>query len=376
MTIDRHPKSPFYRVRFVDGNGIRVCRTLRTSDKTIAMKMATDLEHAAKQARAGSLTAARGRVILNEILVTAGQEMLDVESFQDFASRWLKTKTNTRAGGTATRYTHTVGQFVKHLGPLALRPLSAIIPAHLEAFRDHLTTAGRAPSSVRVDLKTLSALFGHGCRQGLITSNPAAAVDLSEEVGQERHPFTDSEFAALLASASDDWKTAILLGGLAGLRLGDAAGLTWEAVDLAAGLLTFVPQKTKRKKKDSRVVIPIHPKLAAHLERIAGDTGGPLCPSLSTRGTGGNRGLSREFMAIMTAAGVANDARKADASHSRAVSAKSFHSLRHYFNTALLTHGVDEATRMKLSGHSTPEMSRKYSHTTIELLRTAVSKIQ
>ena len=81
-------------------------------------------------------------------------------------------------------------------------------------------------------------------------------------------------------------------------------------------------------------------------------------------------------MTIMTAAGVANDARKAEASQARAVSAKSFHSLRHYFNTALLTQGVDEATRMKLSGHSTPHISRKYSHASLDLLRAAVGKIQ
>jgi integrase len=58
------------------------------------------------------------------------------------------------------------------------------------------------------------------------------------------------------------------------------------------------------------------------------------------------------------------------------VSAKSFHSLRHYFNTALLNQGVDEATRMKLSGHSTPEMSRKYSHADLDLLRAAIAKIK
>jgi integrase len=338
------------------------------------MKMATDLEHAAKQARAGSLTAARGRVVLNEILEATGQARLDEESFQVFSSRWLRTKTATKAGGTATRYTHTVEQFVKHLGPMAVRPVSSILPSHLEAFRDHLTAAGRAPSSVRVDLKTLSALFTKACREGLIPSNPVAAVDLNNDVGQERQPFTDSELAALLASASDEWKTAILLGGLAGLRLGDAVSLTWESVDFANGLLTFTPKKTRRKGRS--VVVPLHPKLAAHLETIAGDTTGPLCPNLATRGTGGGTGLSREFMAIMTAAGVANDARKAEASQARAVSAKSFHSLRHYFNTALLTHGVDEATRMKLSGHSTPGISRKYSHASLDLLRAAVGKIQ
>ena len=374
MTIDRHPKSSFYRARFLDAHGIRVCRTLKTTDRATAMKMATDLEHTAKQARAGGLTAARGRVVLNEILEAAGHAKLDVETFQEFSDRWLRTKTATKAAGTATRYTHTVSQFVKYLGPLAAQPVSSVLPSHLEGFRDNLSAGGRAPSSIRVDVKTLSALFSKACREGLIATNPAAAVELNNEVGQERHPFTDSELAALLKAATDEWKTAILLGGLAGLRLGDAVGLTWEAVDLQAGHLTFTPQKTKRKGR--AVVVPIHPRLAAHLEKIAGDSCGPICPTLSQRATGGCKGLSREFLELMTTAGIANNARKAEQQHSRAVSAKSFHSLRHYFNTALLNQGVDEATRMKLSGHSTPEMSRKYSHADLDLLRAAITKIK
>jgi hypothetical protein len=31
---------------------------------------------------------------------------------------------------------------------------------------------------------------------------------------------------------------------------------------------------------------------------------------------------------------------------------------------------------MKLSGHSTPEMSRKYSHADLDLLRAAIAKIK
>ena len=145
--------------------------------------------------------------------------------------------------------------------------------------------------------------------------------------------------------------------------------MTWAAVDLAGGTLTFTPQKTARM---GRVLtVPLHPRLAKHLESIAGDVDGPLCPSLAKR----NRGrLSTQFIAVMERAGIHREVREATSAQPRPLE-KSFHSLRHFFNSALLAGGVDEKTRMDLSGHSSPKMNRGYSHSELATLKAAVSKI-
>src|SRR5947209_1100093 len=54
---------------------------------------------------------------------------------------------------------------------------------------------------------------------------------------------------ALLSAASPEWYGLILFGYQAGLRLSDAAHLTWNNVDLEPRLLTFQPQKTRRSRK-------------------------------------------------------------------------------------------------------------------------------
>ena len=192
-------------------------------------------------------------------------------------------------------------------------------------------------------------------------------------MGAEKEPFTDEDIAAMLRVAPNGWKTAILLGGFAGLRLSDAVNLTWNAVDFTKGVLRFTPQKSSRKGR--LLEVPMHPTLAAHLEAIAGDVGGPICPSIAGRGTGGRTGLSRQFIKVMEDAGIDRGASKCVENQPRHVSAKSFHSLRHFFNTALLHAGVDEKTRMDLSGHTTAAINRKYSHATTETLREAVAKI-
>jgi len=52
-----------------------------------------------------------------------------------------------------------------------------------------------------------------------------------------------------------------------------------------------------------------------------------------------------------------------------------FHTLRHTFATRLVLSGIDLATVSKLLGHSSIQMTMRYSHPTPEALKNAVSKL-
>lgn len=54
---------------------------------------------------------------------------------------------------------------------------------------------------------------------------------------------------------------------------------------------------------------------------------------------------------------------------------RSFHALRHSFNSALANAGVPEEVRMKLTGHATPVMNSKYTHLQEKTLKDAVTKM-
>ncbi len=226
-------------------------------------------------------------------------------------------------------------------------------------------------------MKTLSAMLNHAAKQGFIQSNPVAAVELDDSCGGTKEPFSPEEVGQLLAATKGTpWHGAILLAALTGLRLGDVANLRWSSVQLAeAGreTLTVAPQKTKRKGK--AIVIPLHSALVLLLTELAGvdDPDGFVFPPLAI-GTGGSNGLSSQFTRIMDGAGIERQISKAKGV-GRRVSNKTFHSLRHYTATELLNAGVDESLRMKLVGHSTTAMNRRYSHATTETLRGAVSKL-
>lgn len=367
--VSRH-----YRALYTGPDGKRICRSLKTDDPKQARELATRLEKEAFMARRSRLTPDRARALVNEMLAFTGQDGIDTESTEDFFKRWLAGKRQTKALRSEVRYKSAVDVFLATLGDVAKRPLSAVLSRHVEVFRDALKAKKLSPSTIRLNVKVISGGFAYAVRQGIVSVNPAAAVELDDTEGQTKEPFSPEELDALLREAPTDWKTAILLGAYAGCRLSDAVKMRWDAVDFTSKTLRFKPQKTQRKGRE--LLVPIVPRLLAHLEGIAGDqTHGLLCPSLAGKSVAGKSGLSMAFGRLMKRAGIDQDSQKTVEDQARSVSKKSFHSLRHTFNSELLNAGVDERLRMTLSGHTTASNSRRYSHPKEDTLRAAVSKI-
>jgi len=161
----------------------------------------------------------------------------------------------------------------------------------------------------------------------------------------------------------------ILLGAYTGQRLMDLARLSWDAIDLTSdpGVIIFTQGKT-----GLRVTVPIHSALAEHLLSIAGDSTGPLCPALSRTPSFGRHGLSKQFIRLMNEAGI--DPQPIKSSKNK-FSRKSFHGLRHSFTSALANAGIAPDLRMKLTGHSSLEIHKAYSHHELRVLREAVERL-
>jgi integrase len=218
-------------------------------------------------------------------------------------------------------------------------------------------------------VKTIRSVLNTARRQAFILHNPAEAVDLPRAKSHERVVFSADEVRALLDFAPPDWKTAILLGYYSGQRISDVVSLSWDKVDLAESVIFYAQKKIGR-----RLEVPIHPELEDHLLRIAGDAPrGLLCPSLANCKTGGGRGLSKQFETLMDKAHV--DRCEVQSSRNHKFSLKSFHSLRHSFSSALANAGFSSDVRMKLTGHRSVDVHRKYTHMELEPLRKAIAAL-
>jgi integrase len=398
-SIHQRTGSQKWHCSFRDSSGKWRFVSTKTEDKVEALAVCARLETLAKQsapasedtvpaehsgelleaglkliqtARSGALSEATARDFVNRVLKATGAEAeIAGESARDFFTNWLAGKEVGAARDTFLRYRTTVDLFLERLGKRAALPLSAIRSKDIESFRDsRLREVGA--TTVVDDLKIIRTAFNRARRQGTIHANPCEAVDFPKAEAQVREPFTVQEVGLLVAEAPEEWKTVILLGFYAGLRLGDAVRLDWRSVDFEKGMLTFKAQKTGRQES-----LPIHPMLAAHLGRIAGDTGGKISPALARLDIAGRSGLSRQFLDIVRKAGLDTGAEeKKREGKRRRFTAKTFHSLRHGFVSTMANAGVSKELRMKLAGHTTEAVASKYTHHEAAVLRQAVEAIK
>ncbi|MBP9914338.1 MAG: phage integrase SAM-like domain-containing protein, partial [Opitutaceae bacterium] len=128
--------------------------------------------------------------------------------------------------GTAVRYEGVIDSFIKSLPPAKRAlPLGALTVADIQKFRDQLLAGGRAGATANIAIKILRTPLNLARRQGLISSNPAEAVEMVTAVAVERGVFGPDEVARLIRHASPEWKGMILAGFYTGARLGDLSNL-------------------------------------------------------------------------------------------------------------------------------------------------------
>jgi integrase len=366
---DPRSRSPYWYCAYALPDGTRRFKSTKQRSRKEALKVCLGWEKAVDAASRGELSQSQARKILDEILENIGEGPIRRKTVSEFFSNWLEGKQLAKKKTTGARYKKAVDEFLASLGDRANKSIAAIAPADIECFRDTRTNQGVSASTVKLDLKLVRSVFNTARRQALIVHNPAEAVDLPLVKGQERLVFTPSDVRALLKAASNDWKTAILLGYYAGPRLGDVVSLTWDSVDLVEGVLFYRQGKT-----GSKVEVPIHLDLEEHLLSIAGDAPrGFLCGQLATAKIGGRSGLSKQFAAIMANAGI--DQRQVQSSKNRKFSQLSYHSLRHSFASALANASVSPDVRMKLTGHQSIDVHQRYTHVQLEPLKKAIAAL-
>jgi len=367
-TVVRRADSRFWIACFTDRNGRQLKRSAKTADRNQAMRVAVDLERVEEQARAGSLTTDQLRKVLNDVAEKVNGESLAVPTVADYLAGWLDGVKAKRRPGTHERYANTVRLFLSHLGPRAGKAITSVTPAEVESFLNWRLNSGAAPKTAIVDLKSLKGAFRRAELYGIILRNPVAAVQLPKDQSSERELFTQEQVQKLVGAApSLEWQTLILLGYFLGARLSDCVRMKWENIHPADGVIVYQQQKTGKK-----VIIPMHFHIIEHLDYLKTfGTTGFLCPKLATKGPGGKHGLSEGFKRIVTKAGI--DLGIIEGKGSRKFTQRTFHSLRHSFNSLLANKGVSDELRMKLTGHSSKAMNARYTKLEVDTLRRAVT---
>ena len=362
-SIHKRPSRKFWYAHWRDLAGkqrfvsLKIPHTPEGKDAGDRARKAAENRRRAIEAAGALETADRGcpveaqlRKLVSDISERQTGRRIEYPTVEKYIIGWLEGK-NLKPK-TRLRYAKPIKDFIASLGPRAGLPLTAVTPNDFTAFTRARLQSGKSPVTVTTDLKSVSQPFLAAFRAGLILSNPAAGCEKFDAASELKEPFTRQEMEALLdATEGTEWHTLIMIAGFAGLRLGDAARLTWGNGDLT---------------------VPIAGRLLEHLKSLpAGAPEAPILPELSQAPVGGTGGLSLRFEEVMKRARI--DRKKVEAKKGgRAFYRKSFHSLRHYFISELERAGIAPDLRQKLAGHSSAEVHARYTHTDLETLRKAI----
>jgi integrase len=229
--------------------------------------------------------------------------------------------------------------------------LVAIEPRDVKRFAAELAGRGLAPASVRKTLAPVRALLATAFEDGLIRSNPAAGLRIAQRVESDTgesqaKALTEDELRALLAEVPGEWRVFFELLAHTGLRIGEAAALTWADVDFGKRRLT-VRRRLYRGRLDApksrygRRAVPLSHGLSQALWRLRGNAPGDA-PVFASR-TGGFLEPSNVFARVLKPA-----ARRAGVPWAH------FHTLRHTCATMLFRHGLNAKQVQVWLGHHSP----------------------
>ena len=352
-----------YCYRYRDADGIQRCMFLGGSST----------ERQAIDALAGvTVAASKGDAV-----------RVSREPFAAFADRWLEDHAVDLAPTTTATYRWHLEKWIKPSRHLR-KPISKITQHDVAALildlkrRENRAGVPLKGWTIRGAVSVLSSILQEAVEQGVLASNPVQKLSRKkrEKVSDEtpKRILTITEIDLLLATATRRgrrWAVLISLGLHAGLRLGEALGLTWKDIDLDAGLIRVRRQldsqtgelrelKTRAAKREIPISSPLRRLLLEwKLESLYALPDHPVVSTATGVAVSHRNGL-RTLVELPLACGINVPAK--DETDERPN--LDFHSLRHTFASAMIkaTKGDAEKVRRWMGHADSKVLLERYSH--------------
>jgi integrase len=267
----------------------------------------------------------------------------------EWAAQWIETRHDLR---TTTKVRLEVSLKVQVLPKFGTTPLIRISNAAIRGWVAEMLNTGLSPATVRKAVFALRQCLDAAIADNRLAMNPAIRVPLPSERLKPPRFLSQSEVERLVDATPDQYKALVLVGAYAGLRWGEAAGLTRASIDVARSRIRVTSTavevrghvslgnepKTTRSKRTVPVARSVMRRLEEHLANFVGPEshalvftaprGGPLARSLFSR---------RAWEPAAARAGL---------------SGVTFHSLRHSFVAILVAAGCNVREVSEWAGHN------------------------
>ena len=287
----------------------------------------------------------------------------------------------------ATRTARTMeterGYYKKWIKPvLGDIPLQRIDAAKVEAVTLRAHKAGKSAGTICKIIGVVSQVWNRAASRDMVQGEcPARRVKKPRQDNRRVRFLSQDEAKTVLAALmlrSVDVHDEALLSLLCGLRAGEIHSLTWGDVDLKNGTVHIRDPKNKRNRhafitEEVKAMLKRRHQGQATTELVFPTYNGKprLWVSDTFSRTIDELGLNNTGEFTTDAEGNQVPIRIPDA-RQRVV----FHTLRHTFASWLVQRGTPLYTVAELMGHTTIEMSRRYSHLAPDTLRKAALGLQ
>jgi integrase len=307
-----------------------------------------------------TITAARRHASIVEADKARGEWVDPLEArvtFREYAERWRAARVH-RPSTRAQVETHLRRHVYPDLGD---RRLDSIRTSELQAWVQRRSQELQ-PATVVVIYRYVAGVFRSAVADRLIRRSPCEGVALPRVERPRVQPLETEQVLALADAIDERYRALVFIGAAAGLRQGEAFGLTLEHVDFLARRVdvvqqllllpgakpTLAPPKTNASRRAVPMPDVLIDELAAHLARHpAAD--GFLFTDARERPISRTRFSGDVWRPAVNVAGLP--------------AGTGFHALRHYYASLLISAGESVKVVQERLGHaSASETLDTYSH--------------
>lgn len=241
-----------------------------------------------------------------------------------------------------------------------------VSPFHIEKIKKNMLTAEMTPRTIQYVFATIRQVWNMAKRDGLVnTDSPTKQVKVPKIDNKRLRFLTRDEADILLDNLkihSAQLHDMALLSLHCGLRAGEIFNLTWGDVDPKQGILTLRNTKSGKTRMafmtENVKSILVKPDDAKHDDLVFPDRDGNNIKRISNT-------FQRTVDELEFNNGISDPRQQVV-----------FHTLRHTFASWLVENGTDLYTVKELMGHSTLEMTERYSHLGQNTLQNAVKNLE
>jgi len=331
-----YQRGPAWWVQY-SANGQRIREAAKVPDKAGVLRPAKTEAEAWRYLRARRAEVLGGRFLSPQAARLSVADLLDTLE-TSLASKGIRSLDKVKCHAKALR------------SFFALDRAAEVTSASIERFKAERQAGGRANATINRELEILRQAYRLAVRHRLLAPSNVPAVDMLPVDNVRQGFFTPKEIGALLPHLEPDLRDFVEWASLTGMRKGEAAALTWAMLDRSGSVWAFRIPASITKNKDGRT-LPVVGTARAVVERRlqARRLGCELVFHRTSKGRPGQPiGLfDKAWRNALKAAGLPGE--------------RLFHDLRRSAARNLRRAGASETEAMKVTGHKTAGIFRRYS---------------